>query len=139
VTNTLSLAAHPSAIAVNPTTNQIYIAYQAFSSVQVLEGKTNGMFALMKAGSVPYAMAVDSASGQVYVTNFSSRQYYGDPFDVRKLFSLLLVAGAVSAHGQSWPKPPKFRVVALAERASGDHQKVRRRSEGIPEQAGGGE
>jgi len=36
---------------------------------------------------------------------------------------LLLAAGAVSAHGQSWPKPPKFRVVALAERASGDHQK----------------
>ena len=38
----------------------------------------------------------------------------------------LVVASVVSASGQSpngWPRPPKFRVVTLAERGGGDHQK----------------
>jgi len=38
----------------------------------------------------------------------------------------LIVACAISAGAQSpngWPPPPKFRVVALAERGGGDHQK----------------
>src|SRR6185312_10602993 len=38
----------------------------------------------------------------------------------------LIVLSVVSASGQSpngWPRPPKFRVVTLAERGGGDHQK----------------
>jgi type 1 glutamine amidotransferase len=38
---------------------------------------------------------------------------------------VLLMLAAVAAQGQTpsqWPKPPKFKVLALAERASGDHQ-----------------
>jgi len=40
--------------------------------VLVLEGKTYGITDGMKAGAVPYAMAVDAVSGRVYVANFSS-------------------------------------------------------------------
>jgi len=39
---------------------------------------------------------------------------------------ILLLLCAITASAQSpngWPRPPKFRVVALAERAGGDHQK----------------
>jgi len=39
---------------------------------------------------------------------------------------VLIVLSVVSASGQSpngWPRPPKFRVVTLAERGGGDHQK----------------
>ena len=39
---------------------------------------------------------------------------------------VLIVLSVVSASAQSpngWPRPPKFRVVALAERGGGDHQK----------------
>src|SRR4249920_2557070 len=39
---------------------------------------------------------------------------------------ILLLLCAITARAQSpngWPRPPKFRVVALAERAGGDHQK----------------
>jgi YVTN family beta-propeller protein len=45
VTKTLPLATHPSAIAVNPKTNQIYIANQTTASVLVLDGKTNAITA----------------------------------------------------------------------------------------------
>jgi YVTN family beta-propeller protein len=56
---------------VNPKTNQIYIANQKTASVLVLDGETNTTVATLKAGAIPYAMAVDTAANQVYVANFS--------------------------------------------------------------------
>ena len=103
VTQTVPLATHPSAIVVNPKTNQIYIANQNTASVLVLDGQTNAITATVKAGAIPYAMAVDAAANQVYVANFTS----GD--------ATVICAGL--------PGVPRFRVVALAERVSGDHQK----------------
>ena len=38
----------------------------------VLDGKTNTITTTVKAGTIPYAMAVDAAANQVYVANFSS-------------------------------------------------------------------
>jgi YVTN family beta-propeller protein len=107
VVNTVQLATHPSAIAVNRSTNQIYIANQGTGSVLVLDGESHAILATVNTGVIPYAMAVDAATNQVYVANFSS----GDA-------TLIDVPAASSA----WPRPPKFRVLALAERASGDHQ-----------------
>lgn len=107
VTKTVQLATHPSAIAVNRNTNQIYIANQATGSVLVLDGESHAILATVNAGVIPYAMAVDAATNQVYVANFSSGNA-----------TLIDVPAASSA----WPRPPKFRVLALAERASGDHQ-----------------
>ena len=40
LTRTVPLATHPSAIAVNPKTNQIYIANQNAASVTVFDGRT---------------------------------------------------------------------------------------------------
>ncbi len=106
VTKTLTLPSNPSAIAVNPKTSQIYIALQKTASVLAVDGSTNAVIGTVKAGTIPYAMAVDSVQGQVYVANMSSND-----------------ATVISGQTQTgWPKPPKFRVVALAERASGDHQ-----------------
>jgi type 1 glutamine amidotransferase len=51
----------------------------------------------------------------MFPARFSSR--------LRSLFLLVLSIPAVAQSPASWPRPPKFRVVALAERASGDHQK----------------
>jgi len=113
LTKTVTLPTQPSAIAVNPKTNQIYIANQKAASVLVLDGKTNAIIATVKAGALPYAMTVDAAANQVYVANFSGENatvIHGE-----------FVAGAQESN--AWPRPPKFRVVALAERAGGDHQK----------------
>jgi uncharacterized protein len=108
VTKTVQLATHPAAIAVNGNTNQIYIASQATGTVLVLDGESHAIVATVNAGAIPYAMAVDAAANQIYVANFNSAN------------TTLIDAPAASA---AWPPAPKFRVVALAERASGDHQK----------------
>ena len=72
VTRTVPLATHPSAIAVNPKTNQIYIANQNAATCTVIDGRTYATLATVKAGAIPYAMAVDAAANQVYVANFAS-------------------------------------------------------------------
>jgi YVTN family beta-propeller protein len=105
VIKTLPLATRPSAIAVNPKTNRIYIANQTTASVLEVDGATNTVAGTVKTGTLPYAMAVDSAANLVYVANYSDA-------------SVTIIEGS-SATG---PVKPKFRVVALAERASGDHQ-----------------
>jgi YVTN family beta-propeller protein len=107
VTKTVQLAARPSAIAVNRNTNQIYIANQAAGNVLVLDGQTYAILATVNAGVIPYAMAIDTATNQLYVANFASGN------------ATLIDVPAASA---AWPRAPKFRVIALAERASGDHQ-----------------
>ena len=107
VTKTVPLPTHPSAIAVNRNTNQIYIANQSTANVLVLDGTTNAIVATVKAGTIPYAMAVDAAANQVYVANFMGG-------------NATLIDGAALTGAQ--PRAPKFRIVALAERGSGDHQ-----------------
>ena len=97
-----------SAIAVNRNTNQIFIANQRKGSVLVLDGETYATIATVNAGTIPYAMATDAVANQVYVANYSSGSV------------TMIDIPAVSA---AWPRPPKFRAVALAERASGDHQR----------------
>jgi hypothetical protein len=108
VSKTVQLATHPSAIAVNRNTNQIFIANQRKGSVQVLDGETYATIATVNAGTLPYAMAADGVANQVYVANYSSG-------------SVTMID--IPAVSSAWPRPPKFRAVALAERASGDHQK----------------
>jgi hypothetical protein len=108
VTATVQLATHPSAIAVNRNSNQIYIANQTTGSVLVLDGETHANLATVNAGVIPFAMAADAVANQLFVANFGSAN------------TTLIDVPAASA---AWPRPPKFRVVALAERASGDHQK----------------
>jgi YVTN family beta-propeller protein len=107
VVQTVRLAARPSAIAINRNTGQIFIANQTAGNVSVLDGETYAVIATVKADVIPYAMAVDAAASQVYVANFSSAN------------ATLIDVPATSA---AWPRAPKFRVLALAERASGDHQ-----------------
>ena len=106
VIKTVPLPTHPSAIAVNAKTNRIYIANQTAASVLEVDGVTNQIIGTVKTGSLPYAMAVDSTANQVYTANYNDA-------------SVTIIEGSLPGFA---PRPPKFRVVALAERASGDHQ-----------------
>jgi hypothetical protein len=102
VAKTVALPARPSAIAVNAKTNRIYVALQGAASVAVIDGASLKIAETVRTGAIPYAMAVDTVLNQVYVANFG-----GDSATV------IPGAGAQSA---------KFRVLALAESAAGDHQ-----------------
>jgi YVTN family beta-propeller protein len=106
VVKTLPLPSHPSAIAVNTKTNRVYIGNQTTASVLEVDGVTNNIIGTVKTGALPYAMAVDSTANQVFVANYSDA-------------SVTIIEGSSPGFSQ---RPPKFRVVALAERASGDHQ-----------------
>jgi YVTN family beta-propeller protein len=107
-TETVMLPTNPSAIAFNGKTNQIFIANQTAGSVMVLDGETHAIIATVSAGTIPYAIGVDTTANRVYVANFGSG-------------NATLID--VPAANQTWPHRPKFRVLALAEHVSGDHQK----------------
>ena len=109
VAKTVPLTTHPSAIAVNAKANQVYIANQTTANVLVLDGATNTIIAAVKTGALPYAMAIDTAANQLYVANYTGA-------------SATVIQGPISAGAQNSLPRPRFRAVALAERASGDHQ-----------------
>ncbi|HEY1240982.1 MAG TPA: ThuA domain-containing protein [Bryobacteraceae bacterium] len=107
VTKTLTLASHPSAVAVNSKTDQVFVASQTGGAVDVFDGTSNAITDTVKVDALPYSIGVDSAANQVYVANLGSGN------------ATVIQAELLNAR----PHPPKFRVLALAERASGDHQK----------------
>jgi len=61
---------YPRAVAVNPTTNEIYIANKNSNNVTVIDGATNSTFSL-PTGAAPGAVAVNPVSNKVYVANMN--------------------------------------------------------------------
>ena len=71
VTTTVSVGSAPFAVAVNPVTNQIYVANDNGNTVTVINGTTNAT-TTVSAGSAPSAVAVNPITNQIYVTNAAS-------------------------------------------------------------------
>ena len=69
---------YPYAVAVNPTTNKIYVAnycgndVNCFSlgTVTVIDGATNNIITTVTVGYYPYALAVNPTTNKIYVANF---------------------------------------------------------------------
>jgi YVTN family beta-propeller protein len=57
----------PSALAVNPATNEIYVASAADNTLTVIDGLTGTVSRVVNVGLAPSAVAVDPATGKVYV------------------------------------------------------------------------
>jgi hypothetical protein len=79
-TTNVAVGSDPTALAVNPNTNQIYVAdsYSAVvngqpqpSAVTVIDGATNNT-TTVTVGINPFAVAVNLNTNQIYVPNFSS-------------------------------------------------------------------
>jgi YVTN family beta-propeller protein len=68
---TVNVGSNPFAVAVNPVTNQVYVANQNSNSVTVIDGATNGT-TNVTVGSDPDAVAVNPVTNQVYVANEGS-------------------------------------------------------------------
>jgi YVTN family beta-propeller protein len=71
VTTTVSVGSAPFAVAVNPVTNQIYVANDNSNTVTVINGATNAT-TTVSAGSAPSAVAANPVTNQIYVTNAAS-------------------------------------------------------------------
>jgi YVTN family beta-propeller protein len=69
VTSTISAGSFPYAVAVNPSTNTVYVANSSDNSVSVINGSTNTVTSTISAGNFPYAVAVNPSTNTVYVTN----------------------------------------------------------------------
>ncbi len=68
---TVGTGSNPSALAVNPVTNKVYVANFASNNVTVIDGATNAATAVA-AGTNPVAVAVNPLTNQIYVANETS-------------------------------------------------------------------
>ena len=72
VVATVNAGPNPDAIAVNPSTNLIYVANVSSNNVSVINGATNTIVATVSVGYTPYGVAVNPSTNLIYVANFSS-------------------------------------------------------------------
>jgi YVTN family beta-propeller protein len=63
---------HPKGIAVNPLTNQIFIAGKGAGRLYKVDGGTNSVIASWPSGSEPFGVAVNRNTNRVYVANYAS-------------------------------------------------------------------
>jgi YVTN family beta-propeller protein len=68
ITATVTAGTSPSAVAVNPVSNRIYVANTASNTVTVIDGATNTT-ATVAVGSGPSALAVNPVTNKIYVAN----------------------------------------------------------------------
>jgi YVTN family beta-propeller protein len=63
---------YPVGIAVNPTTNKIYVANEFSNTVSIVDGSTDKIEATVQVGSFPYSIDVNPLNNRVYVANRGS-------------------------------------------------------------------
>lgn len=61
---------YPKGVAVNPTTNRIYIASRNNDQLFVLDGSSNDVIAQIQTGDEPFGVAVNPLTNKVYVASF---------------------------------------------------------------------
>ncbi|MGC9292428.1 MAG: Ig-like domain repeat protein [Acidobacteriaceae bacterium] len=72
VVATVPVGTAPQGIAVDPITNNVFVANQGGNSITVISGATSSVLATVNVGSSPTAVAVNPATGMVYVANGGS-------------------------------------------------------------------
>jgi DNA-binding beta-propeller fold protein YncE len=70
VVATIPLGRTPTAVAVNPVTNLIYVANQPTSSIQIIDGVTNTIATTLSLNFQPEVIAVNPTTNRIYATNF---------------------------------------------------------------------
>jgi DNA-binding beta-propeller fold protein YncE len=66
---TIPLSGQPGLLAVNPTTNTIYVPMTSLGTVTVIDGNSNHLVTSIPAGIGPAAIAVNPVTNLVYVSN----------------------------------------------------------------------
>ena len=70
VTATIPVGSSPAGVAVDPTTDTVYVTNYVGGTVSVIDAATSTVTATIPVGSYPYGVAVDPSTHTVYVTNF---------------------------------------------------------------------
>ena len=78
VTATVAAQSEPTAVAVDPVTNSVYVANlnnncdssgACGNSVTVINGATNAVTATLPTDTEPYSVAINPVTGKVYIAN----------------------------------------------------------------------
>ena len=72
VISTIIVGSGPYGVAVNSSTNRIYVVNNSDNTVSVIEGTTNAVVSTITVGSYPYGVGVNSTTNRIYVTNTQS-------------------------------------------------------------------
>jgi DNA-binding beta-propeller fold protein YncE len=91
VTATISVGTAPEGVAVNKTTNKIYVANYLSANVTVIDGTTNST-TTVEAAFHPAAVAVNEATNKIYVANVG----FGGPFGNGDRGSVTVIDGATN-------------------------------------------
>ena len=101
VTSSVTVGYSPSAIAIDASNGDIFVANTYSSSVSVINGSTNSLIANVPVDGGPGGVAYDSANGDVYVTNFD-----GNDVSVISTSSPQGTATSLKAESISTEMPP---------------------------------
>jgi YVTN family beta-propeller protein len=71
-TTTVSVGSAPTAFAVNPATNKLYVANGNGPTVSVISGLTDTISATVTVGTTPTAIAINPITNTIYVANSGS-------------------------------------------------------------------
>ena len=69
VASTVAVGAIPGGIAINATTNTVYVANRGDDTVSVIDGITGSLISTIGVGNAPGAVAVNPSTNTVYVTH----------------------------------------------------------------------
>jgi YVTN family beta-propeller protein len=68
---TIAVGNHPTYLAVDETTNRIYVSNQTDDTVSVIDGATNKVLGTVRVGHYPNGVAVNSTTNTIYVANLT--------------------------------------------------------------------
>ena len=74
VTNTIPVGTYPTANAVNPNTNMIYVSNTQSGTISVIDGTTNTVVSTINLLTTPYGIAVNPTSNMIYVSENTAGQ-----------------------------------------------------------------
>src|SRR5271170_8228471 len=72
VTATINVGSYPIPLALNPSTNQVYVVNEMSGNVTVIDGASKAATATLNVGASPSDVAVNPATDLIYVSNSGS-------------------------------------------------------------------
>ena len=78
LTTPVNVGSQPIALAINPVSDEIYVANYNGNSVSVINGSSNAVGSPIAVGTSPTAVAVNPVTNDIFVADYNSANVNGD-------------------------------------------------------------